>query len=57
MKDFKKKNAIAVKEAQELLEIFGSLDNETKELALATLTGMRLVSEAVSGASKIEQAM
>lgn len=50
-----KKIAIEVKEAQELLEIFGSLDNETKELALATLTGMRLVSEAVSGASKIEQ--
>lgn len=56
MKAFKKKNAIDVKEAQELLEIFGSLDNETKELALATLTGMRLVSEAVSGAGKIEQA-
>jgi hypothetical protein len=55
MKAFKKKNAIDIKEAQELLEIFGSLDNETKELALATLTGMRLVSEAVSGAGKIEQ--
>lgn len=55
MKAFKKKIAIEVEEAQELLEIFGSLDNETKELALATLTGMRLVSEAVTGANKVER--
>ncbi|WP_159436141.1 hypothetical protein [Anaerosalibacter sp. Marseille-P3206] len=37
---------ITVKEAQLLLETVSSLDEKTKELAFATLTGMRLVSEA-----------
>lgn len=40
-----KQMTIQVKEAQEILEVFSSLDKKAKELALATLTGMRLVSE------------
>jgi len=43
--NLKKKMSIEIEDAKEVLEVFSSLDDKTKELALATLTGMRLVSE------------
>jgi len=45
MKEKDSEITIQVKEAQEILEVFSLLDEKTKELALATLIGMRLVSE------------
>lgn len=36
---------INIQDAQKVLELFSKLDNKKKEIALATLTGMVLVTE------------
>ena len=41
----KEQMTIQLKDVQELLETFSLLNEKSKEIALATLTGMRLVSE------------
>lgn len=45
-----------LKDMQELLEIFSTFDEATKRTAMATLTGMRLVSEAEKKSKETGQA-
>lgn len=40
-----KDKILYVKDAQKVLEEFGKMNKRTKELALATLMGMRMVAE------------
>lgn len=45
-----------LKDMQEILEIFSTFDEQTKRTAMATLTGMRLVSEADKKSRRTGQA-